>query len=140
IRIKNAGFKVGLIPEAVVFHKRRTDFKQFYKQLHFFGRARINIYKHFPTELRLVHFFPAFFVLFLCLFILLNIVNGMILSGSSHLLSVGTSVVNILLSGYVLLVFIHAWTQTRNVGVASLSIVAASIQLVAYGLGFMQDF
>src|SRR5690606_24302890 len=59
IRIDKAGYKVGLIPEAIVYHKRRTDFAQFYKQLHFFGRARINIYKHFPSELKLVHFFPA---------------------------------------------------------------------------------
>src|SRR5690606_13158457 len=37
IRIQKAGFKTGLIPEAKVYHKRRTNFKQFWKQLHFFG-------------------------------------------------------------------------------------------------------
>ena len=52
IRIHKAGFKIGLIPTAVVYHKRRTNFKQFYKQLHFFGRARINIYRFFPSELK----------------------------------------------------------------------------------------
>jgi glycosyltransferase involved in cell wall biosynthesis len=36
IRIEKAGFKVGFIPNAFVYHKRRTNFKQFYKQLHFF--------------------------------------------------------------------------------------------------------
>ncbi len=61
IRIHEAGFKIGLIPAAKVYHKRRTSFAQFYKQLHFFGRARINIYKHFPAELKLMHFFPAVF-------------------------------------------------------------------------------
>jgi len=59
IRIHEQGFKIGLIPAARVFHKRRTSFSQFYKQLHFFGRARINIYKHFPSELKLVHFFSG---------------------------------------------------------------------------------
>ena len=63
IRIHENGFKIGLIPDAKVYHKRRTSFKQFYKQLHFFGRARINIYKHFPAELKAVHFFPAIFTL-----------------------------------------------------------------------------
>ncbi|HTK18633.1 MAG TPA: glycosyltransferase, partial [Mucilaginibacter sp.] len=58
IRIHSAGFKIGLIPDAKVYHKRRTDFMQFYKQLHFFGRARINVYKFFPSELKAVHFFP----------------------------------------------------------------------------------
>ena len=42
--------KIGLIPDAKVYHKRRTNFLQFYKQLHFFGRARINVYKFFPNE------------------------------------------------------------------------------------------
>ncbi|WP_448633562.1 glycosyltransferase [Pedobacter panaciterrae] len=35
IRIHEQGFKIGLIPAARVFHKRRTSFSQFYKQLHF---------------------------------------------------------------------------------------------------------
>lgn len=59
IRIHESGFKIGLIPGAKVFHKRRTSMFQFYKQIHFFGRARINIYKHFPSELKLVHFFSG---------------------------------------------------------------------------------
>ncbi len=73
IRIHSLGYKIGLIPDAVVYHTRRTDFFQFYKQLHFFGRARINIYKHFPSELKLVHFFPAFFTLFLLLSLFFNL-------------------------------------------------------------------
>jgi glycosyltransferase involved in cell wall biosynthesis len=40
IRMTKAGFKVGLIPEAYVFHKRRTDFRQFYKQVFYFGKGR----------------------------------------------------------------------------------------------------
>lgn len=140
IRIQRAGFKIGLIPEAVVFHKRRTDFKQFYKQLHFFGRARINIYKHFPTELRLVHFFPAVFVLFLGVVVVFNVIRCVMPGGAPNLLSVSTTLINVLLSGYLLLIFFHAWIHLRNAGVALLSVVASGIQLVAYGLGFMQDF
>ncbi|MFZ4102917.1 MAG: glycosyltransferase, partial [Sphingobacterium thalpophilum] len=76
IRIHSMGFKIGLIPDAIVYHKRRTDFFQFYKQLHFFGRARINIYKHFPSELKLVHFFPAFFTIFLLLSFFFNLFDS----------------------------------------------------------------
>jgi GT2 family glycosyltransferase len=75
IRIHSMGFNIGLIPDAIVYHKRRTDLIQFYKQLHFFGRARINIYKHFASELKVVHFFPALFTLFLCLSLILNLFN-----------------------------------------------------------------
>jgi GT2 family glycosyltransferase len=35
IRAISLGFKSGLIPEAFIYHKRRTSFVQFYKQLRF---------------------------------------------------------------------------------------------------------
>ncbi|MBG6236308.1 glycosyltransferase involved in cell wall biosynthesis [Pedobacter sp. CAN_A7] len=129
IRIHEAGFKIGLIPAAKVFHKRRTSFAQFYKQLHFFGRARINIYKHFPAELKLVHFFPAFFTMGLILTLLLNIVYMPL-----------AYICNIVFLFYFGLLFFHAWTVNRSIKVAYLSVVAAFIQLTAYGLGFIQDF
>lgn len=129
IRIHDMGFKIGLIPEAKVFHKRRTNFSQFFKQLHFFGRARINIYKHFPKELKLVHFFPAMFTLFLLLTLLSNLLNLQIASSCNFLLAV-----------YILLIFFHSWAVNSSAKVAFLSIVAVFVQLSAYGLGFMQDF
>jgi glycosyltransferase involved in cell wall biosynthesis len=129
IRIHEMGFKIGLIPEAKVFHKRRTNFSQFFKQLHFFGRARINIYKHFPKELKLVHFFPAMFCLFLLLTLLSNLLNLQIASSCNFLLAV-----------YILLIFFHSWAVNSSAKVAFLSIVAVFVQLSAYGLGFMQDF
>ena len=139
IRIQASGFRIGLIPDAVVFHKRRTDFHQFYKQLHFFGRARINIYKYFPSELKLVHFFPAAFVLFLVVLSLLNVwrFNTGVMAVTSRQLAVAG---NALLGGYMVLLFAHAFITTRRVSVALLSVVASFIQLCAYGLGFMQDF
>jgi GT2 family glycosyltransferase len=59
IRIHSLGYKIGLIPDAIVYHKRRTDFVKFYKQIHFFGRARINIYKFFPVAVEVGAFFPG---------------------------------------------------------------------------------
>jgi len=128
IRAHRAGFRIGLIPEALVYHKRRTDFLQFYKQLHFFGRARINIYKHFPNELKLVHFFPAVFVLSLIAVLLLNVFSADL-----------AGLANFFLSCYILLLFFHAWSQTRSLKVALLSVAASFTQLIAYGLGFIQD-
>jgi glycosyltransferase involved in cell wall biosynthesis len=129
IRIHSLGYKIGLIPDAVVYHKRRTDFFQFYKQLHFFGRARINIYKHFPSELKLVHFFPAFFTLFLLLSLFFNLFGSAL-----------AELCNTLLAIYVLLIFFHSWNVNKSSKVAFLSIAASMVQLAAYGLGFMQDF
>jgi glycosyltransferase involved in cell wall biosynthesis len=123
IRIHSLGFKIGLIPEAKVYHKRRANFYQFYKQIHFFGRARINIYKFFPKGLKAVHFFPAIFTL------ISNLLNWPI-----------AAFCNIVLAIIILLIFFHAWWKNNSLKIAFLSVIASFIQLTAYGLGFMQDF
>lgn len=128
IRIINAGFKVGLIDDAFVYHKRRTSFKQFYKQLHFFGRARVNIYRFFPSELKLVHFFPAAFTIFefsvlLSLFLPLTIFP---LSGG-------------LLFLYLVAVFINAYLNMHSLKLACLGTAAAVTMLTGYGVGFLTE-
>ncbi|MBB6498003.1 glycosyltransferase [Pedobacter cryoconitis] len=129
IRIHQNGFKIGLIPGARVFHKRRTSMLQFYKQIHFFGRARINIYKHFPSELKLVHFFPAVFTLGIIFILLLNIFYPPL----AYFGNIGILV-------YFMLIFFHSLLINKSLKVAFLSIISSFIQLTAYGLGFIQDF
>ncbi|RZA03087.1 MAG: glycosyltransferase [Sphingobacteriaceae bacterium] len=129
IRIHSLGFKIGLIPDAKVYHKRRANFYQFYKQIHFFGRARINIYKFFPKGLKAVHFFPAVFTLGLLFTIIANLLNSPI-----------AILCNSVLTLIILLIFFHAWWKNKSFKIAFLSVIASFIQLIAYGLGFMQDF
>lgn len=129
IRIHEAGFEIGLIPNAIVYHKRRTSFKQFWKQLHFFGRARINITTFFPQTLKPVHFFPAIFTLFLLFSLYCNLFQTVLAPTCNFFLSI-----------YILLIFFDAWSKNKSAKVAFLSIFASFIQLTAYGFGFMQDF
>ena len=129
IRIHSMGFKIGLIPDAKVYHKRRTNFLQFYKQLHFFGRARINVYKFFPKGRKAGHFFPSIFTLYLIFTLIANIFGWLV--------AVLCNLIGVLI---ILLIFFHAWWKSKSVKVAFLSIIAAFTQLTAYGLGFMQDF
>ena len=129
IRIHSAGFRIGLIPDAKVYHKRRTNFLQFYKQIHFFGRARINLYTFFPKELKLVHFFPAVFTLGVLFTLIANIFWGWV-----------AKTCDILVAIWIMLIFFHALVKNKSLKVAFLSVIAAFIQLIAYGLGFMQDF
>lgn len=129
IRIHESGFKIGLIPAAKVYHKRRTSFPQFYKQLHFFGRARINIYKHFPSQLKAVHFFPALFTIGLGVTLFCNLFYRPM-----------AYLCNFFLILYFLLIFFHALQVNKSIKIAFLSIIASFIQLTAYGLGFIQDF
>ena len=129
IRAQRMGFKTGLIPEAKVYHKRRTNFLQFYKQLHFFGRGRINLYKFYSNELKPMHFLPAFFVLFLIFTLIANLVN-------LHFTGI---ICDIILAIIILLIFFHAWWKNKSLKIAFLSVAAAFTQLTAYGIGFMQD-
>ncbi len=128
IRIIEQGFRTGLIEEAFVYHKRRTSLSQFYKQLHFFGRARINISRFFPEELKPVHAFPAAFVAGLFLYLLLPLL-------SLKLFCVAT----ILLVFYFLMIFVDATLENQSLRVGTLSVAAAFVQLWAYGTGFWQE-
>ncbi len=128
IRILNAGFKSGLIEEAYVYHKRRTDFKQFFKQIKFFGRARINIHSFFPSELKVVHFFPAVFTLYLCLLPIMILVWP----------STGWWMFRFLFL-FTFVIFADATSKHDNLKIGAYSVVASYIQLTAYGIGFMNE-
>ena len=56
IRIFKHNYSCRLFPRSWVYHKRRTDFCKFFKQVHNSGIARINLYKRYPDSLKLVHF------------------------------------------------------------------------------------
>ena len=129
IRIIKAGFKVGLIEDAFVYHKRRTTLGQFYKQLHFFGRARINISRFYADELKPVHFFPLFFLTGW----LVLVVSWFVYK---PLFIVGLSVATI----YYWLIFMDSTIKNRSLPVGVLSIVAATVQLSAYAIGMVEEF
>ncbi|PTB97905.1 glycosyltransferase [Marivirga lumbricoides] len=128
IRIEKAGFKIGLIPNAVVYHKRRTDLKQFYKQLFFFGRGRINLYRFYKEELKPVHAFPSVFSLGLIAWLI-----------SFFIYSPVFRIGSILVILYCFILFMDSVFKTKSFKVAILSIAASFTQLVAYGMGFLKE-
>src|SRR5688572_11379531 len=75
IRMKKAGFKVGLIPDAFVYHKRRIDFKQFYNQVYNFVRGRALIGRVHPEEIKITYWFHAFFFLGTVVLLILRFIN-----------------------------------------------------------------
>lgn len=128
IRIQKAGFKTQLIPDAYVYHKRRTDFRQFFSQLFFFGRARINIGRFHPEELKLFHAMPLLFSIGIILILPVAFISASIsLSLLTTYLAYGSAL------------FIDAIRIERNVKIASYSIFAGFIQLIAYGCGFLKE-
>lgn len=138
-RIVEAGHKTALIPEAWVWHKRRTDFRKFFRQVFNSGIARINLTKRHPSTLKLVHLLPTVFTVGVIGLVLLSAVGRLLMYYCSNdqwrwlcLLPWGP----ILL--YSLLIFVHSSLQNKSAYVGLLSVPAAFVQLMGYGLGFIK--
>lgn len=129
IRIIKHGFTTALIPDAYVYHKRRTDLKQFFNQLHFFGRARINIHRFYPDELKAIHFMPLFFLIGIPLTITLIPFS---LPFFSHLYLVYIF--------FAIILFIDCFRIEKSLKISLLATIAGFIQLSAYGIGFLKEF
>lgn len=126
IRIKQLGFKAGLIEDAFVYHKRRTNLKQFFKQIFNSGSARIHLYKLHPNTLKLIHFFPAIFTIGVFVLLILALI-----------FSVKFLLPLLLL---VVLIFIDSAIKNKSILIGLTSIVTSYTQLLAYGLGFIYSF
>ena len=60
------GFETRLIPEAEVFHKRRTSLNKFAKQVYEFGVARPILNQRHPKYAKLTFWFPTLFLFYFC--------------------------------------------------------------------------
>lgn len=125
-RIKNAGFSIALIREAYVYHKRRVDFKKFFRQVHVFGMSRITLKLLYPGSMKLVHWLPAIAVIGALLLVVLAITVS-----PWFLLP---------LALYIAAIWITALLSTRSAKIATLAIPAAIIQLGGYGTGFIKAY
>lgn len=156
IRIFKSGASCRLFPEAWVWHKRRTDMKKFFKQVHNSGIARINLMKRHPGSMKLVHMLPAVFTLGV-FFLSLLLVSGFALTAANvyaivaksvqdtGMYSVGVYLGIAAMAGalipmlmYSLLIFADSLMQNKSCKVAWLSIGASFIQLLGYGTGFIR--
>jgi glycosyltransferase involved in cell wall biosynthesis len=126
IRIKKAGYKLELVEEAFVFHKRKNTLLSFAKQAFSFGRNRVNVSRFHPEAIKLVHWMPTFFLLFL-LSIAVNAFFIQILL-IPHLL---------LLVAWVAAVTWGASWKYRSILVGSLALITSIIQLCSYGAGLV---
>ena len=151
-RIVEAGHNPRLFPEAWVWHKRRTDFRKFFRQVYNSGIARINLMKRHPGTLKLVHLLPTVFTLgvIACLLLILGGIglyvegewldaNGLRPYDNMHQ---GVGFAFCILGLFPLLfystvIFIDSIIRNRSLWVGLLSIPAAFTQLMGYGLGFI---
>ncbi len=143
-RIVEAGYKPRLFPEAWVWHKRRTDFTKFFRQVYNSGIARINLEKRHPGTLKLVHLLPTVFTVGVFGLALLFVCGLMISSfGSATTKPQGQLCCQLALlplALYSLLIFIDSSIKNKSLHVGLLSIPAAFVQLTGYGLGFIESW
>ena len=154
-RIVEAGYQPRLFPDTWVWHKRRTDFRKFFRQVYNSGIARINLEKRHPGTMKLVHLLPTVFTLgvigCLLLFALgaglyvegewLN-ANGLRPNDNMHQ---GVGFVFCVLSllpllFYSTVIFIDSSIRNRSLWVGLLSVPAAFVQLMGYGFGFIESW
>ena len=138
-RIVEAGYMTALLPEAWVWHKRRTDFRKFFRQVYNSGIARINLTKRHPGTLKLVHLLPAVFTLGVTGLVLLSAVGRLLMyyqgNDQWRWLCLLPWVPIVL---YSLIICTDSAARNRSVKVGLLSVPAAFTQLMGYGLGFIE--
>ena len=130
-RIVEAGYATALIPEAWVWHKRRTDLRKFWRQVFNSGIARINLTKRHPGTLKLVHLLPAVFTVGV-IGLLLAAILALLFNLRLALLALSPLLI------YSLLILIDSTCRNRSLLVGLLSVPAAFVQLMGYGCGFLQ--
>ena len=123
MRLLKKGYSTKLLRKAFVYHKRRNNFRSFYKQVYNSGIARINLDIRHKGTMKIVHWIPAAFVL-------------------SHILilTVGIFYPFFLLSLLFIpmIILFHSFYVTKEIKTAFYSVPAAFTQTIGYGLGFIK--
>lgn len=119
--VLDAGFKSGLIKDAFVYHKRRSNFQNFWQQTYKFGIVRGILVKKYPKRFKVTYILPSlFFIAF-----------------SLSILGIGFPLK--LFIFYAMLILAQVYLKTKSVNMAFLSVVASFCQLIAYGYGFLKS-
>ena len=140
-RIVEAGYQPRLFPEAWVWHKRRTDFRKFFRQVYNSGIARINLEKRHPGTMKLVHLLPTVFTVGVIGLILISAVGRLLMyycgNDQWRWLCLLPWLPIIL---YSILILTDSTIRNKSLKVGLLSVPAAFVQLMGYGLGFIESW
>lgn len=122
-RIMNKGYTVGLIEDAFVYHKRRTDFQKFVKQVYKFGVVRVILIKWHPDKFKPTYLLPTLFLLGCVIMTLLS--------------AIASPYFALPLALVTAIIIIESLIKTKSLLVCLLSVLASYIQLLGYGYGFL---
>lgn len=126
MRIRHAGFSMGLVREAPVYHKRRVDFRKFMRQVYVFGMSRITLKQLYPDSLKAVHCLPALAVIIgiICVVLGVTVSPWWLLPPALYLVALLAA----------------ALAATRSPRVALLAVPAGVVQIGGYGCGFIKAY
>jgi len=124
LRLNKLGYKTTLIENAYVYHKRRVSWSKFYNQVHKFGLVRPILNQWHPSSKSIVYWFPTLFLL------------GLLMAMVLFVFDIRFPLYAYLL--YFVIAFVLALSSTKNIVVASQSMLAVFIQFLGYGYGFLK--
>lgn len=124
-RIRLNRFSILLYPEVAVYHKRRVDFKKFWRQVHVFGMSRITLQLLYPGSMKAVHWLPAVFVIGALAMIIGSFFKWWLI---------------LPLAAYILALWIWGIISTRSFKIGTMGVAAALVQLTGYGTGFIRAY
>jgi len=131
-RIVASGAKVISVPNAVVYHKRRTSLRKFFRQMFNWGVARINLAMLDQAILEPLHFIPAVGSVGYTLLTLFTLMTGLTLE-----LWLGVTGLALLISLFILF---DAFRKYKDPKAAFLAPIISVYQVFAYGYGFTTNF
>lgn len=125
IRIEKAGFKTSYIAQALVYHKRRTNWRAFYLQVSKFGMGRPILTYLYPQTSTPLAAFPTLFILGFLVSLLFTFLNFYIFI--------------LLYLFYFLLIFVSSSYHYKSIKIGIYSVFALIIQFTGYGLGYLKS-
>ncbi|MCM8570645.1 glycosyltransferase [Gramella jeungdoensis] len=125
LRLKKDGFRICLIPDAKVFHKRRIDWNKFYVQVKKFGLVRPILNKWHPGSAKITYWFPSLFIL--------GLLFAVAMAAAGELFYIGIYLI------YFLIIGIDAALKYKSIYIGILAIRAVIVQFSGYGFGFLNS-
>ncbi|GGK45158.1 MULTISPECIES: glycosyltransferase [Flavobacteriaceae] len=123
-RLWEHNFETQFIENAFVYHKRRTTFRQFFKQTFAFGKGRPFLNRKYPETAKITYWFPTLFILTFIFSILLLLIN--------------IKIAALAFAVYFIIVFLDSLLKNKNIKVAIFSVLTTLIQFLGYGFGFLK--
>ncbi len=117
-----AGGRTASAPDWKVYHKRRIDWRSFWRQILRFARARMILARRFPGTFKWIHLAPVVFVVLL----------GLALAGVKW--------AQIMTGLYFLCTAIEILVRSRSLPVTLTALVLVVVQNLAYAWGVWQGF